>query len=281
MIFSKTLTAINEIADTRVTEKGLSFSPPVSAVIITYNEEHNIRRTLSQLAWCAEIVIVDSFSTDNTLAICKEFGCRIFSKKFEGYGEQKRYAVSKSSHDWVLCIDADEVLTDALVTEIKKSLTNDEGFAGFSFRMNLVFLNKEFVHGNESGRYFLRLFNKQKGGFSEDKVHESITVSGPVKKLEQTIRHYSYYNLHQCMEKINRYSTLSAEIAFSKGKNKSLLAVLFGLPFNFFKYYLLELNCFNGSKGFYWSVFSSYYHYAKYVKLKELHEGLKLSSSRF
>ncbi|MEO6733454.1 MAG: glycosyltransferase family 2 protein [Ferruginibacter sp.] len=276
MIINKTFPASNEIAATRVTEKGLSFSPPVSAVIITYNEEHNIRRSLSQLAWCAEIVVVDSFSTDNTIAICKEFGCRIFSKKFDGYGAQKRFAVSKSSHDWVLCIDADEVLSDALVTEIKKSLTDNEGFAGFSFKMNLVFLNKEFLHGKESGRYFLRLFNKQKGGFSEDKVHESIFVSGAVKKLDQTIRHYSYQTLHQCMEKINRYSTYSAEIAFSKGKNKSLLAVLFGLPFNFFKYYLLELNCFNGYKGFCWSVFSSYYHFAKYVKLKELHETMKI-----
>lgn len=247
-----------------------SFFPPVSAVIITYNEEKNIRRTLEQLHWCDEIIIVDSYSTDQTISICEEFGCKIFFRSFDGYGAQKRYAVSKAAHDWILCIDADEVLSDALVEEILLTLKTNTHDAGYSFRMNLVFLDREFLYGKESGRYFLRLFNRQKGGFTEDKVHESIRVSGPVRKLHHHIKHYSYTSLHQCLEKCNRYSTYSAEMAYKKGKNKSVAAVLLGLPYNFFKYYLLELNFLNGLNGFYWSVFSTYYHFAKYVKLREL-----------
>lgn len=264
--------ATREISKPRIPAKLVYQGTKVSAVIITYNEEKNIGRTLAQLYWCDEIIIVDSHSNDNTVAIAREYGCIVYSKTFEGYGEQKRYAVDKANNDWVLCIDADEVLSDELVEEIQLALLESDAHTGYSFRMNMVFLNKEFRYGKESVRYFLRLFNKQKGGLSEDKVHESIRVNGPVKKLQHTLRHYSYTSLHQCLEKINKYSSLSADMAFTKGKNKSMLAIVFGLPFNFFKYYLLELNFLNGRKGFYWSVFSSYYHFAKYVKLNELNK---------
>ncbi len=274
MIISGSPVAVKKMSPIRVRSKRPSAGPKVSAVIITYNEEKNIRRTLQQLYWCDEVVIVDSYSTDNTLAICKEFGCTIFSRKFEGYGEQKRFAVLQASNDWVLCIDADEVLTDKLIWEMTEELLSGTPCSGFSVRMNLVFLDKEFVHGKESGRYFLRLFNKLHGGFTDDKVHESIQVEGKIKKLHHTIRHYSYTSLHQCLEKCNRYSTYSAEMAFGKGKTKSILAIFFGLPYNFFKYYFLERNFLNGLKGFYWSVFSTYYHFAKYVKLRELHQSI-------
>ncbi len=124
----------------------------VSAVIITCNESRNIARTLSKLYWCDEIVIVDSYSTDNTVAICEEFGCRIFSKTFEGYGPQKKYAVAMAKNDWVLCIDADEVLSDALILEIRAELDSNPPFVAYELPMNLVFLNKEFRYGKESRR---------------------------------------------------------------------------------------------------------------------------------
>jgi glycosyltransferase involved in cell wall biosynthesis len=245
----------------------------VSAVIITYNEERNIRRTLSQLYWCDEIIIVDSHSSDKTVNICKEFGCNVFYRKFDGYGPQKRFAVSKANNDWVLCIDADEVLTDKLIDELTDTLKPGSEYAAFSFPMNLVFLNKEFVYGKESRRYFLRLFNKQKGGFTDDVIHEGIRVSGPVKKLRHTIRHYSYGSLSQYLEKFNRYSTYSAEAALRKGKNKSMIAIFLSLPINFIKNYFLEGNCLNGLKGFYWSVLSAFYTFTKYIKIKELHQN--------
>jgi glycosyltransferase involved in cell wall biosynthesis len=246
----------------------------VSAVIITYNEERILRKTLSKLYWCDEIIVVDSHSTDKTLAICHEFGCKVFLRSFDGYGAQKRFAVSRAKNDWLLCVDADEVLSDELVAEIIASLQDTPTVSGFSLPMNMIFLNKEFTHGKESGRYFLRLFNKQLGGISEDKVHEKLHVEGTVVKMKNTIYHYSYTSVQQYMEKLNRYSRYSAEIAFSKGKTKSVWAVLFSLPFNFCKYFFIERNCLNGWKGFYWSVFSTYYHFAKYIKLKELNQDL-------
>ncbi|OQP66547.1 hypothetical protein A3860_13785 [Niastella vici] len=248
----------------------------VSAVIITFNEERNIEKTLSKLYWCNEIVIVDSYSTDNTVDICKRYGCRIFSRHFEGYGSQKQFAVSKAVNDWIICIDADEVLSNELVEEISQFTELDTAYAGYSIPMNLVFLNKEFKYGKESGRYFLRMFNRKRGGFTSDKVHEGIQVNGPVKKANHIIRHYSYHSIDQYLEKMNRYSSYSAAMANNKGSNKSTCSVLLSIPLNFVKYYLLERNFLNGAQGFYWSMLSSFYHFVKYVKIKELNNSTRL-----
>ncbi|MHA4809237.1 glycosyltransferase family 2 protein [Flavitalea flava] len=242
----------------------------VSAVIITRNESKNIRRTLSKLYWCDEIVILDSYSTDDTVAICQEFGCRLFFKTFQGYGAQKKYAVSKAKNDWVLCLDADEVMSDALVSEIITELGNNPSFSGYEMPMNLVFLGKEFRYGKESQRYFLRLFNKNMGNFNEAPVHEKIELRGKMKRLEHKMLHYSYSSLDQWYDKCNRYTTLAAEEAVKKGKKRSLLSILFALPYYFVRYYLIELNFLNGQKGFYWSVFNSQYHFTKYAKIREL-----------
>ena len=245
--------------------------PRISAVIITYNEEKNIRRTLQKLYWCDEIVVVDSFSTDKTVEICKEFGCRVMFKKFEGYGSQKRYAVSLAKNDWVLCLDADEVLSSALICEIQKEFSSAPAYSGYALPMNLVFLGREFRHGKENGRYFLRLFRKSQGNFNKSRVHEGIDLTGEVAKFKNPLKHYSYDDLERWIAKMDRYTTLSAQEAVRRGKNKSRLQIAIALPYYFFRYYLLERNFLNGLEGFYWSVFSSYYHFTKYAKIRQGH----------
>lgn len=242
----------------------------VSAVIITRNESRNLRRTLSKLYWCDEIVIVDSHSTDDTVAICEEFGCRIFSRTFEGYGAQKKYAVSMAVNDWVLCIDADEVLSDALIVEIRTELEKNHSFTAYELPMNLVFLDKEFRYGKESGRYFLRLFNRREGAMNEGLVHEKIEVRGKTGRLENRILHYSYDDIAQWHEKCGNYTTLGAKGAVSRGRGRSVFAVVSALPFYFIRYYFFNLNFLNGLQGFYWSAFSAYSHFMKYVKIREL-----------
>ena len=243
----------------------------ISAVIITHNEERNIRRTLSRLYWCDEIVVVDSYSTDDTISICREFGCRIFFKTFEGYGPQKRYAVSLAKNDWVLSLDADEVLSPELIGEIQDTFQSRPAYSGYALPMNLVFLGREFHHGKESRRYFLRLFRKSRGNFNKSRVHERIVLNGTVGKFKNTLKHYSYDSLAHWLTKMDRYTTLGAQEALRRGKNKSGLQLAFALPYYFLRYYFLERNFLNGLEGFYWSVFNSYYHFTKYAKIKEGH----------
>ncbi|HEY6898993.1 MAG TPA: glycosyltransferase family 2 protein [Puia sp.] len=247
---------------------------PVSAVIITHNESRNIRRTLSRLQWCDEILILDSFSTDDTVTICRELGCQVYFRTFDGYGTQKRHAVSLAKNDWVLCLDADEVLSEQLVDEIIHEMESGPAYSGYRLPMNLVFLGREFRYGKESQRYFLRLFNRKLGNFNEDTLHERIELHGKIGKMENRILHFSYRSLQQWLEKCNRYTTMGAEGAAKKGKTKSFLTILVSLPFHFTRYFFVERNILNGPQGFYWSVLCTVSHFVKYVKMRELQASL-------
>jgi len=243
----------------------------VTAVLITLNEELNLKRTLPQLSWCDEIIVVDSGSTDNTVQLCRNFGCKVVHRAFDGYGSQKKYAVSLSRNNWILSLDADEVLSDELVDEIKNEMLAPKA-AGYLLPMNLVFLGKEFTFGKESNRFFLRLFNKQLGNFNDRKVHEGIELIGEKIKFKNKILHYSYQDISQYFKKLNTYSSFGAKLAFEKGKNKSIFNIVTTIPLNFLKYYILHGNLLNGANGFYWSIFNTYYHLIKYLKIRELHD---------
>lgn len=247
---------------------------PVSAVIITYNEEYNLHSSLSRLKWCDEIVVVDCGSTDATLEICRSYHCRIYYRKFDGYGSQKQFAVNRARNEWVLCLDADEVLTDESVQEIKNLMQNPvPGIKGYMLPISFVFMGKEFRYGKEYNRYFLRLFSKKAGNFDNRMVHEGVQLKGEVKKLKHKVLHYSYQGIHHYFDKFNKYTTYGAELYFKQGRKKSLLAVVLAIPANFLKYYFLERNIFNGIRGFYWSAFNAFYHFVKYIKLRELYDS--------
>jgi glycosyltransferase involved in cell wall biosynthesis len=243
----------------------------VSAVIITFNEEHRIRKTLSKLQWCDEILIIDSGSSDRTIEICKDYGCVVETKAFEGFGRQKQYGVTKAKHDWILCVDADEVLTNKLIEELKEELSakmiTDTAFA---IPRNLVFMNRVFLHGKESNASIIRLFNRQFGSWDKAEVHEKIITQGPVKVLKHKMLHYSHQSYSHFLSKIDLYSTLGAQKQQNKKKSKSNFVMALSLPFNFFKYYVLDRNFMNGYHGFVWAVMNTMYHFIKYLKLKEL-----------
>lgn len=244
----------------------------VSCVIITFNEEANIRRCIEALTWCDEIIVVDSGSTDHTLEICKSFHCKIHFKDFNGFGEQKRFAVSLAINNWVLNIDADEVISDKLKEEIISELSKTEiEFSGFYLPRSLYFLGRRFKYGRESKEFYLRLFNKNHGNFSEDKVHEKVLVDDKTKSLKGELLHYSYTSLHQYFEKFNNYTSSAAQSFFNKGKKRSLVITIIGFPFYFLKNYFLNGNVLNGKQGFLWALFSSFYPIVKYAKLWALY----------
>lgn len=252
--------------------------PKVSAVIITYNEERIIAETLSRLWWCHEIIIVDSESSDRTVEICREHGCKIYSQKINGFGTQKLFGVSKASNNWILCIDADELLSDALVVEIQEELGKKPLPSAFEIPLNLVFMNKIFKHGKEASSFKIRLFNKQDGNWNGALVHESVEINGSIKKLKNKIFHYSYHSYSQFLKKIDLYSDLNAKKLAGKSRKKNKLIIILALPFNFCKYYFLDRNCLNGFQGFSWAVLNSLYHFIKYLKVEELTKN-KLKSS--
>ena len=244
----------------------------LSIVLITHNEESRIKKTLEAAKWCDELIIVDSGSTDNTLEICKQFSnCKIYHHPFSGYGEQKKKAVDLSSNKWVLSIDSDEIISSELKNEIEtilKKATIPQ--THFYIPITLVFLGKIFSYGRMNKRNHLRFFNKEFGNFNANKVHEGLNITGDSSKLKGELLHYSYKNVHHYFEKFNSYTSTGAEVMIKKKRsvNKVLTMILF--PFNFFKFYIIDLNFMNGYEGYVWSIFSAFYKIVKYVKYDEL-----------
>ena len=238
--------------------------------MITYNEAVNIRRTITQLHWCDEIIVVDSYSTDGTERIAREMQCKFIQRPFTSYGEQKSFAISQCKNEWVLCLDADEFLTNELVEEIMQELEQTENIQAYAFRSNLVFRNQPFRFGRESSRLVVKLFRQNTCCMSNDRVHEKIIVRGRIKNLEHRLLHYSYRDITQYFTKFDRYTEWCAEKYFKQGKRKSKPVILISIPYYFMRYYFIDRNFLNGMNGFYWSVLMAFYHFVKYIKLEDM-----------
>ncbi len=241
----------------------------ISTFIIVKNEAENLILSLPKLYWCKDIVLVDDMSTDDTIEIAKKYNATIYNKKMDGFGAQKQYAASKTQNKWVLNLDADEILSDKLIEELK-NLDLNNNISGYEIARRHVFLGKIFMYGKESKAYHLRLFNKENGNFNDAKIHEKVILKGNTLKLKHEILHYSYRNLNQYFEKFNTYTTKGALKLNSKGKTRSLLFIFLSFPFYFFKHYIIYRNFMNGKIGFIWSSLNAWYHLIKYLKLWEL-----------
>ncbi len=244
---------------------------PVSAVFIVRDEEVNLPRALESIRWCDDVVVVDSGSTDHTMDVCRRFGARVFQLDFDGFGRQKQYAVGQAKNDWILSLDADEVVTPELAAEIQDLVTaGGITYAGFWIPRSLVFLGSLLRHGGEYRKPVLRLFNRTKGSFNQARIHESVQVAGPTTTLRGEILHYSYKSIHEYFQKFNRYTSLAADDLHQRGKEASGWKIILRFPFEFVRIYIIRGLLLDGYRGFMWALFSSFYPVVKYMKLREL-----------
>lgn len=247
----------------------------LSVFLITFNEERTIEKCLKTLLWVDEIIVVDSGSTDATLAICEKYGVQVIHKDFNGFGEQKQFALQLAKNDWVLSLNVDEILTDKLIEEITELLEDNPTFDGYQIKRKQVFLDKVFNHGYESKQYHLRLFKKIAGNFDEKKVHESIVLNGKVGKLNNFFLHFKTRSLDAYVEKLNTYATNFAESEYLGNKKHSVIEIFIKVKLEFFKKYILQGNFLNGKEGFYWAFLSAYYLGLKYMKTNEQYKIVK------
>jgi glycosyltransferase involved in cell wall biosynthesis len=242
----------------------------LSVVIITKNEETNIRECLESVAWVDEIIIVDSGSEDNTIAICKDYTDKIsINDDWKGFGYQKNLALQQATKDWVLSLDADERITSALRIEIENVINNSD-YSAFAIPRQAYFLGQAMKHGGWWPDYVVRLFRRNTGVFSEDIVHERILVNDPVQKLSNPLLHYSYINLDQVMVKMNQYSSAGAYKAYRQGKNSSLIKAIAKAKWTFFRAYFLRLGILDGQAGFIAAFSKAEETYYRYLKLSYL-----------
>lgn len=246
-------------------------SPPkLSVITLTMNSERSLEATLRSVSgWADELIIVDSGSVDRTVEIAEKFGCKVFHKKLQGFGEQKSYGVSQSSNDWVMIVDSDEVVTDELKKEISIRLVNAD-VKGYKVPITLVFMGRVMRYGREHKMPHLRLFDKGSGNYNTSKVHEDVRLNGEAGSLDNHILHYSYADLNEYFKKFNYYTSLAAEDLKNKGRRTNTFEIVIRLPVQFFQTYFLHLNFLNGYPGFIWSLCSAFYPVVKLAKLKEL-----------
>lgn len=250
---------------------------PLSVVIITKNEVKNIVRCLESVKWADEIIVVDSQSVDRTVEIAESFGAKIYSPPWRGYGPAKREGVNRSSHDWILSIDADEVVTKDLKKEIQSLPDNSDLKSGYYLPRITNFLGRWIKHCGWYPDYVLRLFDKTKGNFNENIVHEAVIVSGETARLKNNLLHYSYPNLEEYFNKFNHYTTVGAEELFKKKKKASFFEIVFKPIIAFIKHFIIKAGFLDGIEGFLVSFLSSTAVMVKYAKLRRLNKmnGIK------
>lgn len=242
----------------------------LSVAIITYNEEEEIKDCLESVKWADEIVVVDSFSTDKTLDICRQYTNKVFQHEWSGYSNQKNYAINVTTNPWILILDADERVSERLTKEIKEILDKDLGVDGYYIPRKSYFLGRWIRYGGWYPDYSIRLFRKDKGRFEQREVHESVRINGKTAKLKNHLEHYTYRNLSEYIQRMDRYSTLAAMEMVGEGRRSGPRNILFRPILTFFRMYILKQGFREGIYGLLISVLYSYYTFLKYVKLWEM-----------
>ena len=234
----------------------------ITAVIVTFNEEKNIKRCLDSLKFCSEIIIVDSGSKDKTISIAKKYKAKIFFKEFTNFSNIKNYGISKAKNQWILSVDADEVISNELQQKIKEVIEKD--LNGYYIKRVNYFLGKAIKYSGWGADFQLRLFKKNNGKFY-GAVHEAVKVSGKVGYINEPILHYSYTDSKSYFEKMNRYTSIQAQ----KSKPFLFIKLLFSPIFKFLKMFLLKLGFLDGFHGFVLAIYSSFSEFVKISKMIE------------
>ncbi len=244
----------------------------ISCVVITYNESKNIRRCLQSVNWADEIVVVDAYSTDDTREIASAFTDKIHQLKWSGFGPAKEYARSKATGDWILSVDADEVVPGNLREEIQRITESQESLDGYFVPRRSNFLGRWIRHCGWYPDLVLRLFKKERGSFTDRVVHEEVRVIGSTGRLRTDLLHYTDPDLDHYLKKLNRYTSLDALQLFRQGRRAGILDILFRPIITFVKMYFFRRGFSDGLPGLILAISSSFHVFSKYVKLWHLRE---------
>lgn len=249
--------------------------PKLTVTVITRDEGENIGACLASVAWADEIVVVDSGSTDETVAIARRQSARVEVRPWPGYGAQRNYAASIAAHDWILSIDADERVPPQLAAEIRTLLASEPERRGYRIPRLTWYLGR-WIRGTDwYPDYQLRLYDRRAGQWDSRRVHESIALNGEAGLLQHDLQHFAYRNISDHLATIDRYTTLAAEQWAEEGRHVPLAGVIFYPPFAFLRNYVLRGGFKEGTAGLLVSVLNSYYVFLKMAKSWELARGAK------
>jgi glycosyltransferase involved in cell wall biosynthesis len=244
----------------------------LSAIVITRNEAHNLNDCLASLRTLVdEIIVVDSQSTDSTVAIAHQHGAKVAQPSdWPGFGPQKNRALDLASCDWVLSIDADERVTPELAAEIKQVLLSPDANVAYQVPRLSWYCGRFIRHAGWQPDHVLRLFKRGTAKFSDDLVHERVVTERRVVSLHNHLLHYSYLNFSQVLSKVDAYSSASAKQAYARGKRATVASALGHGLWAFFRTYVIRAGFLDGAHGLALSISNAETSYYKYLKLWQL-----------
>ena len=254
---------------------------PLSAVLITKNAASQLSLCLRSVTFCDEILVVDSGSSDGTVELAKQMGAQVIEAEWRGFGPMKQFAVEQAKNDWVLCIDADERISDdlqgAIAAELAVSPVPKRGFPlvtptfrAWRFARCNRFMGRYLKHGEGYPDWSLRLFDRRAAHWSADPVHEKVLTNTEIGSLRGDLLHDSAETLESYLTKQNRYTTLAAEAAIAAGRRATLLQLLLSPLLRFVKFYVLRAGFLDGVPGLVHILIGCQNSFAKYAKMLAL-----------
>lgn len=239
--------------------------PRLSAIVITKNEAGKIVACLESLAFCDERIVVDSGSSDDTVALAQAAGARVVTHDWQGFGAQKNFALSQAAGDWVLSLDADERVTPALAAQISAAVAAGQ-VDGYEMPRLSTFCGRPMRHSGWYPDYVLRLFRRDKARFSDDLVHERVVCAGSVRRLSEPLIHHPVERLEDALSRMDRYSTAGADMIVGKGRKVSFMTGILRGWWSFVRTYILRLGFLDGKEGFLLAVANAEGTYYRYMK---------------
>tara|TARA_B110000003_G_scaffold75493_1_gene77070 strand:+ start:10246 stop:10995 length:750 start_codon:yes stop_codon:yes gene_type:complete len=246
----------------------------ITAIIPSYNEQERIKNSLKSAEFADEVIVIDSFSSDDTVKIVKQSNANLLQRKFDDFSKQKNYAINQASNDWIVWIDADEVLTKELRQEIKEAVENPNDFVGFYIYRTFFFKEKKMRYTGTQNDKLIRVFNRKYCKY-EGMVHEKIKANGKLGVLKNRILHYSYISFDRYIQKLNQHSELKAQELFDKGIMITPFHIIIKPLARFIKHYFIKLGILDGFYGFIISFALSYGVLVRYIKLWNLKQKHK------
>ena len=242
----------------------------ISATLITCNEERRIARAIESLRCCDEIVVVDSGSTDRTVEIAQQLNARVIESPWPGYAKQKNLAAAQAANDWILSLDADEALSEALEAEIWQLRKRGPEFDAYTMPRMAQYLGRWILHSGWYPDRKVRLYDRNKASWVGEFVHESVKVTGTVGHLKSNILHYTCESLSEHVRSVDRYTTLAAQEVASRGERIGWSRLILEPGFTFVRAYLFELGFLDGLEGLMIANMAAMYTFLKYAKARNM-----------
>ncbi|WP_044399121.1 glycosyltransferase family 2 protein [Lacinutrix sp. Hel_I_90] len=246
----------------------------ISALAITYNEETHIEDYIKSLSFADEIIIVDSFSTDKTVALAEKYNVKIIPREFKNFSDQKNFAITQAHHDWIVFFDLDEKIPTALAEEIVATVHSKNPLKAYRVKRQFHFMGKRIKHSGFQTDVAVRLFNKNYCKYNGKAVHETIETDEAVGMLKQSVDHQTYKSFDNYNEKLSKYSKLQAEELFKKNVRPNAYHFLFRPWYRFMHQYFLRLGFLDGKEGFIISYVHAFSVYKRYIHLWAMYRNI-------